>query len=407
MAEGQALRSHGNHASFPSRLRCQFLPREGRDENRSLSLNSFHVSGTSPTRCRIGILGFGTVGSAVARRLLAPVHGLLLTHICDRRAGEKRTRWGPPSAAPTNWTDRFDDLLASDVDVIVESMGGIEPASACIRAALCAGKSVVTANKQVIAADGPSLLALAARQGRQLRFEAAVGGAMPIVRALGEGLAGDRVTAIAAILNGTTNAVLSRMEAAGCSLESALADARDRGYAEADPSMDLDGLDARAKLAILCAQAFSLRVNPDAIETRSTRSITPADIERVRRAGGSVRQVAYAAYDRKSCTLTASVAPQIVPRHSLFARTTGPRNAAVISGEFAGDVEISGTGAGGDATAVAILGDLLTIARDRAAIVPAPVLSVPRTVRGLGIWNSEFAFQIPNSEFRIQEVEAV
>jgi len=286
-------------------------------------------------------------------------------------------------------------------------MGGIEPAGACIRAALGAGKSVVTANKQVIAADGPSLLALAARQGRQLRFEAAVGGAMPIVRALGEGLAGDRVTAIAAILNGTTNAVLSRMEAAGCSLESALADARDRGYAEADPSMDLDGLDARAKLAILCAQAFSLRVNPDAIETRSTRSITPADIEHVRRAGGSVRQVAYAAYDRKSCTLTASVAPQIVPRHSLFARTTGPRNAAVISGEFAGDVEMSGTGAGGDATAVAILGDLLTIARDRAAIVPAPVLSVPRTIRGLGIWNSEFAFQIPNSEFRIQEAEAV
>jgi homoserine dehydrogenase len=292
--------------------------------------------------------------------------------------------WPPQDGVgPATWTDRVDDLLASDVDVIVEAIGGIEPASDWIRAALSAGKSVVTANKQVMAANGPSLLTLAARQGRQLRFEAAVGGAMPIVRALGEGLAGDCITRIVAILNGTTNAVLSRMETAWCSLESALTDARERGYAEADPSMDLEGLDARAKLAILCAQAFRLRVHPEVIETCSTRSITLADIERARSAPGCVRQLAFAAYDRGSGTLTSWVAPRIVPRHSLFARTTGPRNAAVISGEFAGDVEISGTGAGGDPTAVAILSDILTIARDRAAIVPAPVLSVPQTIRGI------------------------
>ena len=397
-------------------MRCQFLPRKGRDEIRSLSLNPFHVSCITPAPCRIAILGFGTVGSALARRLAAGAgRGLQLTHICDRRAREKRTRWTLQSgAADAIWTDRFDDLLASDVDVIVESIGGIEPASEWIRAALAAGKSVVTANKQVIASDGPALLALAARQGRQLRFEAAVGGAMPIVRALGEGLAGDCLTRIVAILNGTTNAVLSRMESAGCSFDSALADARARGYAEADPSMDVDGLDARAKLAILCTQAFGLRVHPEAIETRSARSITPADVGRARRAGGSVRQLAYAAYDYASRTLTAWVAPRLVPRDSLFARTTGARNAAVISGAFAGDVEISGTGAGGDATAVAILGDILTIARDRAAIVAAPALSVPRNIRGFGIWNSEFgiwnsefAFQSPNSKFQIHKVEAV
>jgi homoserine dehydrogenase len=384
-----------------------------------LSLNSFHVSGTSPTPCRIGIVGFGTVGAAVARRLACDDNHLLLTHICDRRAPLKQTQWSERyGATGTNWTVRFDDLLASDVDVIVETIGGVEPAGQWIRAALAAGKSVVTANKQVVASEGPSLLALAARQGRQLRFEAAVGGAMPIVRAIGDGLSGDCITRIVAILNGTTNAVLSQMETARCSLQHALADARSCGYAEADPSMDLDGLDARAKLAILCVQAFRLRVDPDAIQTRSIRSITPGDIEKARDAGESIRQLAYAAYERRSRTLTAWVAPATVPCDSLFARTAGPRNAAVISGEFCGDIEIAGAGAGGDATAVAVLSDLLAIARDRAAIVPAPALSIPQSIRGLteignvafGMWNSHSnscvpvisgPVQIPESEFQI------
>src|SRR4029077_18304271 len=140
-----------------------------------------------------------------------------------------------------------EEVLHSGVDVIVEAIGDVEPAAGWIRAALLAGKSVVTANKQVVARHGAALLTLAARQGRQLRFEAAVGGAMPIVRAIGEGLSGDRITRIVAILNGTTNAVLSRREAGGVPLESALADAQARGYAEADPSADLDGRDASAK----------------------------------------------------------------------------------------------------------------------------------------------------------------
>src|SRR5437868_1860978 len=222
-----------------------------------MSVDSFHTSGTSPAfarssqSCRIALLGFGTVGAAIAARLAGddPVDGLELTHILDRRAFAKRDTLAQAHdangrrlrAAPIEWTTRVDDVLGSDADVVVEAIGGVEPAGEWIRAALAAGKSVVTANKQVIAYHGPSLLTLAERQGRQLRFEAAVGGAMPIVRAISDGLAGDRLTRIVAVLNGTTNAVFSRMEATGCSLEEALSDARARGYAEADPAADLDG----------------------------------------------------------------------------------------------------------------------------------------------------------------------
>jgi homoserine dehydrogenase len=358
-----------------------------------MSVDSFVTSGTSPShkRCRVAILGFGTVGSAIATRLAGadPVDGLELTHILDRRAFAKRdalTAGEGRSLASANivWTTRFEDILASDAEIVVEAIGGIEPAAEWIRASLAAGKSAVTANKQVIAHHGPSLLALAERQGRQLRFEAAVGGAMPIVRAVSDGLSGDRLTRIVAILNGTSNAVLSRMEAVGCTVPQALAEARARGWAEADPSIDLDGLDARAKLGILCALGFGLRVDPARIETRSIAQLQPADFDLARRRGGTIRQVAFAQYDRGRVALTAWVAPAIVPFSSIFARTVGPENAALISGAHAGDVGVVGVGAGGAATAVAAIGDLLTIARDRAAIVPAPVLSAPALITGIG-----------------------
>jgi homoserine dehydrogenase len=356
----------------------------------------------SSRRCRVALLGFGTVGSAVASRLtaadaLGPA-SIHLTHIVDRRADQKR-RLLPH--ADIVWTNTVDAVLQSDADVVVEAIGGVEPAAAWIRAALAAGKSVVTANKQVIARDGASLLAFAARQGRQLRFEAAVGGAMPIVRAVGEGMAGDRITRIAAILNGTTNAVLSRMEQSGCTLDQALGEARARGYAEADPSADLDGHDARAKLAILCALAFGLRVDPDRIPVRSAASITPLGVSGARRRGAAIRQIAHAEYDRAASTLIAWVAPIEVPRDSIFGRTVGPQNAALITGEHSGEIGIFGAGAGGAATAVAILSDIAAIARDRAAIVPPPLLSVPRVVSGPtvrnanGSWFDELAVSAP------------
>jgi homoserine dehydrogenase len=330
---------------------------------------------TVSSRCRVALLGFGTVGSAVARRLTAPdgaPSNIQLTHIVDRRFVEKRATL---RADGITWTTSVDEALQSDADVIVEAIGGVEPATGWIRAALLAGKSVVTSNKQVVARHGASLLTLAARQGRQLRFEAAVGGAMPIVRAIGEGLAGDRITRLVAILNGTTNAVLSQMEATGCPLDAAVRDARARGYAEADPSADLDGHDARAKLAILCALAFGLRVDPAQIEMRSSASIAAADFARARQHGATIRQIAYADYDRAASALTAWVAPVEVDASSIFARTKGPQNAALITGAHSGETGIFGAGAGGDATAVAVLGDIAAIARDRAAIVPAPRLT--------------------------------
>lgn len=331
---------------------------------------------------RVALLGLGTVGSAVARRLLAPDSlshsGLLLTHIFDRRADEKRGRLH--ADAPIVWTSQIDDILHSDADIVVEAVGGVEDANAWACGALAAGKSVVTANKQLVARHGIDLWAFAARQGRQFRFEAAVGGAMPIVRAIAEGLAGDRIIRIAAILNGTTNAVLSAMDETGCSMSEALASARDHGYAEADPSADLSGDDARAKLAILCTLAFHLRVDPESISTQTTETVTPADMAAARRNDQAIRQLAFAELDRARSALTAWVAPVVVPRRSLLGRTTGPENAALITSEHAGEMGIFGTGAGGDATAVAILGDLVAIARDRAAIVPPPRLRSDFTV---------------------------
>lgn len=348
-------------------------------------------------RCRIALLGFGHVGFAVAYRLATPdaVPGLELTHIFDRRATLKRHAHGE---LRVTWTHSIEEVLRADIDIVVEVLGGMEPATQWIEAALAAGKSVVTANKQVIAREGLRLQRLAARQGRQLRFEAAVGGAMPIVRAIVDGLAGDRITAIAAILNGTTNAVLSRIETSGCTLEQALDEARSSGYAEADPSADLDGDDARAKLAILCGLAFGVAVDPDHIEGRSCASITSADFERAREQGGTIRQIARASYEHRSRVLTASVTPAVVSSSTIFARASGPANAAIITGEHSGDTGMFGAGAGGDATAVAIVSDLVAIARDRAAVVPAPQLTSDFTLH-----TSDFVPRTSNFDF----VEAV
>ncbi len=357
--------------------------------------------------CRVALLGFGTVGSAVARRLTAPGFAqsanLQLTHVFDRRAALKRTALAHADLA---WTDRIDDILQSDADVVVEAIGGVDPARAWTHAALAAGKSVVSANKQVIAREGAPLLAFAARQGRQLRFEAAVGGAMPIVRAVGDGLAGDRISRIVAILNGTTNAVLTRMEERGCSLAEAVANARAMGYAERDPSADLDGEDARAKLAILCALAFGLRIEPDDIPVRSTAGIGCAEVSGARCRGAVIRQIAHAEFDRALSLLTAWVAPIEVPADSIFGRTSGARNAAVVTGEYSGDTIICGIGAGGDATAVAIISDLAAIARDKAAVVPCPKFNREFRVADFESSTPNQQSPIRNQQCQLSPVEA-
>lgn len=355
-----------------------------------MGLNTFQTSGSSPTsgsreaKCQVALLGFGPLGAALARRLTGPDSplGLQLTHICDRRAREKSVR-EPQAIATLHWTDRFEDLLTSDAHIIVEAVSGAEPVADYVRAGLLAGKSVVTANRQVMAHQGTALLTLAERQGRQLRYEAAVGGAMPIVRTLMDGLTGERIVRIDAVLNGTSNAVLSHMEEAGCGLDEAIAHACALGYADADPSADLNGHDAAAKLAILCGLGFGMRILPAQIETRTTMYVCPDDFAAARARGGTLRQIAHAECDEHR-TLTAWVAPRFVPASSLFARMTGAANAAILTGRYAGETTLTGTGTGADSLAVAVLSDLVAIARDRAAIVPAPIVADPAAVRGLG-----------------------
>lgn len=351
-----------------------------------MTLNSFQTSGNSPGHggCRVGLLGYGASAAAIARRLTAPdsPSTIRLTHVCDRRARERRAQQ-PEILANLHWTDRFDDLLTSDIDIVMEAGAGSEPVYDYLRAALLAGKSVVTLNRQVVAHHGPALLTLAERQGRQFRYEGAVGGALPIVRLLADGFCGDRVRSIDAILSGSSNAVLSKMDEDGCVMDDAIADACARGYADADPSADLEGVDAATKLAILCALAFGLRVLPSQIETRGTGRVDAEDFRRARQRSGTIRQVAHAAYDPDSSSLVTWVAPIYLPNTAPLARVVGPQNAALITGVYAGEVFVAGKGAGVDAAAVAAIGDLTMIARDRAAIVPAPVLKEPKIIKSL------------------------
>jgi homoserine dehydrogenase len=328
------------------------------------------MSTASWRRARVALLGFGTVGSAVAARLAHDrIPGLRLTHIFDRGADAARDRTLGDEVV---WTTRIDDVLASDADLVVEVLGGVEAPREWIRGALARGKAVVTANKQVIARHGRELLALASRQGRQLRFEAAVGAAMPIVGAIRETLAGDRITRIDAVLNGTTSFVLSHVEATGSTIGDALRLAQARGLAEADPSADIDGDDAAAKLSILCALAFGAEVDVDSIERRSIDAIVPDEFAALHRRGRTIRQIASASFDWARGALTAFVGPREVPRASFLGRVNDADNAALITCERAGIVGLFGCGAGGEATAVAVISDLLAIARDPAAIIPPP-----------------------------------
>ena len=325
------------------------------------------VTASRPTRCgcTVGIAGFGTVGQAVARILAAGAHpGVRLTHVCNRNVGRKRVDW---AGSEVVWTDSFQALLDSPVDVIVELIGGQEPARTWIEQALAAGKSVVTANKQVMASCGPALLREAGRHGRHLLFEAAVAGGIPILRGLREGVAGDRLRRIQGILNGTCNYILTRMEGAGLSFEDALSEARRLGYAEADPSADVDGYDAQAKLAILVGVGLGRVVDVDDIPVEPITSVTAIDFAYARRLGCVIRQVARAELLPNGGGLHAAVRPALVSEASAVGRVGGSRNIVVVDGEFGGETAFSGFGAGGDPTAVAVVSDVMAIARRRAA----------------------------------------
>ncbi|MBE3095624.1 MAG: homoserine dehydrogenase, partial [Planctomycetes bacterium] len=224
------------------------------------------------------------------------------------------------------------------------------------------------ANKQLIAESGPELLALAARQRRQLRFEGAVAGGVPVIRAVQDGLAGDRLVRITGVLNGTCNYILTRIEAAGLPFAAALAEAQALGYAEADPSADVEGFDARAKLAILCAIGLGVWVNPRDIPCASIAGLGPDDFRDARVAGCTIRQVSRAERSvGADAGIRASVGPAAVPLDSPVARVQGCENIIVVTGELGGETTFSGQGAGGDPTAVAVVSDLLAIAAGHTA----------------------------------------
>ena len=330
-----------------------------------------------PRPARVAIAGFGTVGRSVARLLqeLAPPE-LRLAVIVNRSVDRKRVDWIDPSV---RWTEHIDEALGDDVDVLVELIGGRSPAEDWIRRALRAGKSVVTANKQVIAHAGPELIEEAARSGRHVRFEAAVAGGVPVVRAIEHGLAGDSLTRVAGILNGTCNYILSRMESQRLPFWEALAEAQALGLAEADPSQDIEGFDAQAKLAILALIALRAHVPAGAIPSRRIDVIDAVDFVYAEQMGCTIRQVAWAERTAEPRVLTAGVGPALVPRESPLGRVRGSENLVTLRGRFGGETTFGGLGAGGEPTAVAVMSDLLAIAREgvpcasRAPAEPADV----------------------------------
>ena len=312
---------------------------------------------------RVALVGFGTVGRAVAKILCERTDGALrLTHIYNRNVARKKQPWIP---SDVSWTEDFDAILTSGVDIVIELIGGLTPAEEFVRSALQAGKSVVTANKQLIARHGPDLLQLASAHGCQLEFGASVAGGVPVLPALRTGLSGDRLHGIAGILNGTCNYILSRLESDRIPFSEALEEAQARGYAEADASEDLDGGDARAKLSILALAGLHARVSPADIRARTIRTIDAVDFDYAAELGCTIRQISRA--DLKGTTLFAEVGPSLVPASSPFGRVQRNLNLVLTSGEYSGDMAFLGAGAGGDPTAVAVVSDLMFVAESLSA----------------------------------------
>jgi len=318
------------------------------------------VSTTMPRRpLRVALLGFGTVGQSVARILAErPELGerLQLTHVYNRGVSRKRVDW---VSGAVDWTEDLDGIFASAPDVLVEVMGGVEPAFTVVKRAMEQGASVVTANKMLLAAHGPELLKLASERGVQLRFEAAVAGGVPLIHGVREGLAGDQLTGVAGILNGTCNYILSRMSATDEDMDPVLADAQRLGYAEADPTADVDGHDAAAKLVVLAGIAFKRFISSDAIPKCSIRSISSADFRYARRLDATIRQISEVHANNDG--FYAFVGPALVPNTSSFGRNEGANNVVSIYGRYGGESAFSGAGAGGPATAVAVVSDLLAL----------------------------------------------
>ena len=325
---------------------------------------------------RVALLGCGTVGSEVARRLSTHADDLAarvgrpleLAGIAVRRAALDRGDLPVDPALFT--TDALALATRDDIDVVVEVIGGIEPARTLILAALEAGASVVTANKALLAEDGATLFAAAEKHGGDLYYEAAVAGAIPILRPLRESLAGDRVRRVLGIVNGTTNYILTRMTESGASFSDALEEAQALGYAEADPTADVEGFDAAAKAAILASLAFHTPVTAADVHREGITEVTATDILSARALGRVVKLLAIC--DRCDGGVSVRVHPAMIPRSHPLASVSEAYNAVFVEAESAGRLMFYGAGAGGTPTASAVLGDIVAVARNRLAGTRGP-----------------------------------
>ncbi len=316
---------------------------------------------------RVGILGCGTVGGSVANILLEHAPEL------ESRSGSKieiaaiavrsltKDR-GLDLASDTFTTDPWAVVRDPSIDVVVETMGGIEPARDLILEALRGGKHVVTANKELVANLGKELMDAAEEAGVDLLYEAAVGGGIPIIRPMKESLAGDRVTRVTGILNGTTNFILTRMSEMGESFPDALAEAERLGYAEVDPSADIEGFDAASKLAILASLAFNARVVAGDVHREGISRVTAQDITAAHELGYEVKLLAVGEVDGGQVSVR--VHPAMIPRTHPLASVRDVFNAIFVEGEQVGELMFLGRGAGGGPTGSAVVGDIVEIARN-------------------------------------------
>jgi len=330
---------------------------------------------------RVGIAGLGTVGASVARVLRDKAAEL--TRQCGRdivvtavsARDPKRDRGIDLSAA--KWFDDPVNLAEkADIDVFVELIGGDEgPARLSVKAALEAGRHVVTANKALLAKHGVQLAEIAEKKGVLLNYEAAVAGGIPVIKTMREAMAGNAVTRVFGILNGTCNYILTRMEAEGISFDACLRDAQRLGYAEADPTFDIEGHDTAHKLSILTSLAFGTRIAAGDIYMEGISNITQADIRAAGDLGYRIKLLGVA--QRTDSGIEQRVHPTMVPTASVIAQVHGVTNAVAIETDILGELLLSGPGAGGNATASAVVGDIADIAKSRPGFQHGPVFGWP------------------------------
>ena len=317
---------------------------------------------------RVGLLGCGTVGAALIRLLHDRAEDIALRTGCRVEVTRVAVRDPARDRGVTLDASRFGDdprAVASDpdVDIVCELMGGVEPALSCMLLALRAGKSVVTANKELLSTRGKELFDAAEAANADLYFEGAVAGGIPLIRPLKESLAGEKLGRILGIVNGTTNYILTQMSEGGASFAQALEQAQRLGYAEADPSADVEGMDAAAKCAILASIAFNTRIVASDVFREGITGVQPQDIADARRLGYVVKLLAIAELDDEKVSVR--VHPAMIPATHPLASVRDAYNAVFVEGPRVGQLMFYGPGAGGDATATAVAGDLITAARNR------------------------------------------